>query len=184
MYRFHPVIFSIVLPTYNSGVGKALLFVSQRLKLLSFPVYPEEKRGGKPKDFPKKYPNALAHLLELQLTKLEALNNRRKLIAGYYHAQVASLGGRVTQFRDGSIYLRQPFIVPNPNLVISRAKKSGILLGNWYHNTIDPTGVSFENIGYRKGSCPKAEETAGQITNLPTNISEGEAKLVMDQLYG
>ncbi len=40
--------FSIILPLYTSGIGKVLLFVSQKLRLLSFPVYKEEKFGKKP----------------------------------------------------------------------------------------------------------------------------------------
>jgi len=179
----HPIVFSLVLPTYNMGFGKLLLFVCQKLKLLSFPVYAEEKCAIKPDDFPKKYPNALAYLLELQLTKLESLNNHRKHIAGYYQERLKKLGIHPLQLREGAVYLRLPLLVSNPKSTLSAAKKSGILLGNWYHNTIDPVGVIFENIGYRRGLCPNAEKAAAHIINLPTNISDDEAAFVIQECY-
>ncbi len=163
---FHPVAFSFILPWYRLGAGKALLVVFQRLKFLSFPVYPEEKRGSQPKDFPAKYPNALACLLLKQIKKLERFTRERREISRIYG-------------RGDFAYVRFPVLVDNPAVVIAKAKKRGVLLGNWYHNVIDPTGVDFETVGYKKGSCPRAEEAAKHIINLPTRISLRDAKRVM-----
>lgn len=171
---FHPVAFSIILPLYRLGVGKAMLVILQRLRLLSFPVYPEEKVGRQPDDFPAKYPNALAVLLLTQLKKLERYNSRRRQTVRLYVGK--------DQVEQGAIYLRYPMHVDNPDIVFERAKKMGILLGNWYHNVIDPSGVGMEIIKYTKGSCPNAEETAKHIINLPTMISEKEARRVIAAL--
>lgn len=158
---FHPVVFAIILPLYNIGIGKILLVVMQRLGLLSFPVYPEENRGHQPEVFPAKYPNALALLLLKQLTKLDRYTKTRRDISRTYGKDIP--------------YLRFPKLVDNPDDVIAKAKKRGILFGNWYHNVVDP--VPF---GYRTGSCPKAEEAAKHIINLPTRISPEDAKRVMN----
>ncbi len=165
---FHPVAFSIILPLYRFGIGKALLVVLQRLGLLSFPVYPEEKFGRHPADFPAKYPNALAILLLKQVKKLERFTKQREKIVQMY-------GG------NGPL-LRYPKRVDTPALVMAKAKKRGVLLGNWYHNVIDPAGVDFAAIGYKRGSCPRAEEAANHIINLPTRISPKDAKRVMSVL--
>lgn len=171
---FHPVAFSILLPLYRLGIGKAILVALQRLRLLSFPVYPEEKQGRPPDDFPAKYPNALALLLLKQLKKLERYNKQRQEVAHLYR--------RKGKTQPGAVYLRFPVPVDDPADSIEKAKKQGILLGNWYHNVIDPTGVEFGKVGYKKGSCPRAEEAAKHIINLPTRISQKDAKRVMGVL--
>jgi selenocysteine lyase/cysteine desulfurase len=160
---FHPVAFSIILPLYNSGIGKLLLVFLQKIKFLSFPIYPKEKVGRQPDEFPKKYPNALAMLLLKQLKKLDRFTTQRKEISKIYGAEYP--------------YLRFPKLVENPTRVIANAKKQGILLGNWYHNVIDPGGY-----GYTPGDCPKAEEAAKHIINLPTRILAKDAKKILDVL--
>lgn len=179
----HPLVFSLVLPLYNLGIGKAILVICQKLKVLSFPVYPEEKCAGRPADFPKKYPNALASLLRQQLEKIDRYNTQRQRIATFYYER---LGGnksmRFLLYPTDSIYLRFPVLVANPNSVMKRARQRGILLGNWYHNVIDPSGVDYTKVHYEKGSCPKAEEISKQIINLPTRISQKEALSVIQQL--
>ena len=160
---FHPVAFSIILPLYQLGMGKLLLICLQKIKFLSFPVYKEEKMGKQPSDFPAKYPNALALLLVKQLKKLDRYTKQRKEISSIYGAEYP--------------YLRFPKLVENSVLSIANAKKQGVLLGNWYHNVIDPGGY-----GYTPGSCPNAEEAAAHIVNLPTRISQSEAHKVLASL--
>lgn len=149
----HPVAFSVILPLYRSGIGKILLVLLQRLHVVSFPHISEVKR----------YPNALALLLVHQLKKLERYTKERRQICKLYGKDFA--------------YLRYPVLVADPQAVIAKAKKQGILLGNWYHNVVDPSDP-----GYIKGSCPKAEVAARHIINLPTRISPAEAKRVKDIL--
>ena len=50
----HPVASALILPLYDLGLGKLILWTLQKLHLLSFPVYPQEKKVEKPKDFPKR----------------------------------------------------------------------------------------------------------------------------------
>lgn len=162
---FHPIAFSIILPLYRIGIGKVLLVLMQRIGLLGFPVYSQEKQGGQPENFPSKYPNALAMLLLKQLKKLERFTKQRQEISHIYGSDVP--------------YLRFPKFVDDPDSVKAKAKKQGILLGNWYHNVVDPKGVELRNIGYKIGSCPAAELAAKHIINLPTRISSRQAKKVL-----
>lgn len=164
----HPIAFAIILPTYNLLVGKILLVLLQKARLLSFPVYPEEKLGRRPGDFPARYPNALAVLLLAQLEKLSQYNVRRRTIAKRY--------GPVY---PGAVYLRYPLRVKNPNATRERAKQQGVLLGNWYHAIVDPQGVNLKAIGYVRGSCPAAEDAADHVINLPTLVTEREAETIL-----
>lgn len=180
----HPIIFSIVLPLYTSGFGKGILWVFQKLGLLSFPVFPEEKHGARPEIFPSSYPNALAYLLTYQLRKITRYNDTRKNIASYYIQKLSSRSDiTFCGYPKGSIFLRFPILVKSPEAYMRDAKKQGILLGNWYHNTIDPSGVDFSAIGYIKGCCPNAEKVAKNIINLPTNITIEQAERVIAVLH-
>ncbi len=147
----HPVLFAVILPTYRIGLGKVLLVLLQKTGLLS-----------KPNDVspvPRKYPNALALLLTNQLKKLDRYTKQREAISAVYG--------------NKQPYLRFPVRVDNPKPVINRLKKYGILLGNWYHNVIDPADPA-----YPRGSCPNAEKISAHVVNLPTRISVSEAKRI------
>lgn len=172
----HPVAFSLILPLYHSGIGKALLVALQKLTLLSFPVYPEEKIGERPKDFPNKYPNALAALLICQLKKLDHYRKVRHDATLRYCRVFKSKG-------LGYDLLRFPLLVDCPRDAIERAKKNGILLGNWYHHVIDPMDVRLSKVGYTSGSCPRAEYAASHIINLPTRISSEQIDMVIGSLH-
>lgn len=179
----HPVAFSSILATYNIYLGKALLVFLQKLHLLSFPVYQEEKKGERPTEFPKKFPNALAILALHQLKKLDRYNNQRKTIARIYRNALSHRKEiSIIPDEDGAMYLRFPIFMDNPFNKILSVRKMNIYLGNWYHNVIDPRGVDFEAIKYEQGSCPKAEEAATRIINLPTRISSNQAQDVLRSL--
>lgn len=176
----HPIIFSVVLPLYTTGIGKGMLWLFQCFGLLSFPVYTEEKIGKKPSIFPCRYPNALSFLLVGQLQKLERYNTRRKSRAAQYiHALEKHTAVELLDYPNGSIFLRLPLCISNPKDFIQKAKHLGILIGNWYQHTIDPAGVDYSAIGYTVGSCPHAEAYATRIINLPTNVSEQNAQRVL-----
>ena len=79
----HPVITYIALTTYTFG-GKYLLYGAQKLKLLSKAVNKLEKRGKKPKYFPRRLPDPLAALALNQFRKLDELNRHRRELSRIY----------------------------------------------------------------------------------------------------
>lgn len=177
----HPILFSFILPTYNVVIGKVILEMAKRLGLISIPVALEEKEGELPDGAIAKYPNALANLLLVQLKKLHGYQRTRNKQSEYYRMALKARSGIALLPNVQEIsYLRFPIRVQKTKDLLSKAKHHGILLGNWYHNVIDPLGVDFRAIGYVAGSCPRAEEAAIHIINLPTLVSEGDAKRVAD----
>jgi len=166
----HPFSCAIILPLYDIGVGKLILIILQKLSLLSWPIYKEEKKGIRPAVFPQRLPNGLASLLIHQLQKLDNLNTHRKEIAAIYFTELknnknVSLPPKI----DGSIYLRFNILVEKPYEIRNKAKKNGIILGNWYHDIIDPENTR-HLVNYKQGSCPGAENAAHHSLNLPTHI--------------
>ena len=89
----HPVLMNfLILPTYRFlGLGKIILILFQRIHILSKAVHWKEKRGKRPRYFPKKMPNSLALLALNQFNKLEKFNNHRKRIADFYFNKLRNL---------------------------------------------------------------------------------------------
>lgn len=178
---FHPIAFSVILPTYTMGLGKVVLVLFQKLGVLSKPVAREELAGNAPTHMRSRYPNALAELLMVQLHKLDHMVTRRRKSAATYAEKLPKRFRRIPA-GDGTSYVRYPVFVDDPQSYIRSAKFRGILLGNWYHNIIDPVGTDFAAIGYRNGSCPNAEYAASHILNFPTTISSADCAAVLDSV--
>lgn len=171
----HPVLMSIVKPTYNFGVGKytlgkMILFVSQKLKLLSFPVYKKEKKGEKPNVFPAKMPGALALLVINQLGKLSRFVGHRREIAQIYRNKLSSKKYKYPNKKEEESLLRFPLFHKNAKSIYEKFKEEGILLGNWYNYPVVP--CADESVTkYKKGSNRNTENISLEILNLPTYIS-------------
>ncbi|KKR34444.1 MAG: DegT/DnrJ/EryC1/StrS aminotransferase [Candidatus Gottesmanbacteria bacterium GW2011_GWC2_39_8] len=165
----HPVVFALILPLYNLILGKVLLFVLQKLKLLSYPVYPIEKEGGKEERLFRKYPNALAMLACQQLDKLERYNKRRRQISGIYYSSLADIKSiKLPSNTEGGIYLRFNILAEKGKEFIAYSKKEGVILGNWYRNIIDPEGTNLDKIGFMKKKGLNSSKEALLSVNLPT----------------
>lgn len=162
----HPIVFYfLILPFYNLFLGKVLLVLFQRLHLLSIPV--DTTCTTISENDVKKLPSVLASLMLKQLESLEKSNEKRKQIVLTYEKKLAPL----TMHVSTQPLLRYPLYVANPKQILRSFKRNGIYLGNWYSNTIDPSGVSLKKLQYTLGSCPNAEKIAQHIINLPTYAS-------------
>lgn len=130
---FHPILTWTFLPVYNIGFGKAGLWLSQKLGLLSKAVYAEEKRGLKPDCFPAKYSNKLAVLGLNQLKKLERFNEHRRKITSIYFEQLKDTDLILPPNQKGDIYLRFTVSSPKVRELYLRAKlEKKWILGDWY----------------------------------------------------
>ncbi|KKR02943.1 MAG: DegT/DnrJ/EryC1/StrS aminotransferase [Microgenomates group bacterium GW2011_GWC1_39_12] len=174
----HPVTMSVILPFYKSGIGKILLVLLQKLHFLSFPVSKSEVSGIQPKHYCMRYPNALAYLLTRQLQKLDRYTKVRQSISEYYEQELKKLRIAYLDTREQSARLRFG-ITTDKQQILLKAKQHNILLGNWYHNVVDPKGSDMSKAGYQQGSCPKAEQLAKTIVNLPTRITQKQAEKII-----
>lgn len=181
---FHPILFSIIVPTYYI-FGKYFLAGLRKGRGITLAVSAQERMGEKPSMFPKRMPDALAALSLHQLGKLEKYNNHRKKIAAIYMAGLRDMPGVILPRKEqGAIYLRFNILSQKADEIIRSAKREHILLGDWYKNIIDPKGTNLEKIGYEEQSCPNAEFAARSSVNLPThiNISTNDARNILNFL--
>jgi perosamine synthetase len=184
---FHPIAFAVILPTYYFlKLGQILLFLFQKLGLLSRAYLKTEKEGKMPEDFLQKLPNALAELALIQFEKLEKFNKRRIKIADFYSQNLRD------KKRDAGVSLsdksidskyKLPFVpenlkhiflyytirTPRRDEILNLAKKEKIILGNWFSGAVSPKEVNLKAVNYKIGDCPIAEKVGKQSLNLPTH---------------
>lgn len=168
----HPILFSLILPTYNLGIGKLTLgkiclFLLQNFNILSKAVSEEEKKGKKPKNYPRKMPGTLAALARNQLKKLEKFNKQRRNISSYYYRALNIKDIQLPPKVKGSIFMRFPILSGRSPQLYRCMKRRGVLLGDWYKAPIVPV-YDLYSVGYQPLTCRNAEKYSRTILNLPT----------------
>ncbi len=179
---FHPIASFLILSLYDSfSIGKGLLVLFQKMHMLSFPVLQKEKKGERDAVYTKKMPNALASLALFQLKRLESFNMKREKITALYQSELRDTSYVLPYANQPFPLLRFPVLSKNRDALIAYFKTQQIYLGTWYSNGVDPKGVDFSTILYSPEKCPKAEDFAKQIFNLPTypNLSLEKAKKIV-----
>jgi perosamine synthetase len=187
----HPILTNyLVVPLYglDKTLGKILLGIFHKTRILSKAVYIEEKHGKLSKCFPKRLANTLAILALNQLRKLERFNNHRRKIADFYQSElkntdfVLPLARKDTERKP--TFMRYSILTDfDTDKILGQARKRKIYLDDgWRKSPIVPPDTNLEKMGYILGTCPKAERVAKTIINLPThiNISKKEAKKIVD----
>lgn len=180
----HPLIFSLVVPTYfTGGIGKALLIASQQLGLLSKAVEQKERQGIIPQHISYRFSPALGHLLRLQVRQIAEFTRRRQHIADTYMQELGGVINTPLVPANGKpAWLRFPLQVADPVKLHCEAKREEILLGDWYNAPLVPSACSLKVFKYNPGSCPNAEAAASHVVNLPTYplLRDVQVKRVID----
>lgn len=177
----HPILFSLILPLYQSGLGKAMVAFFVWAHVISKPVDPKEYTGGFPKEYLHRYPNALAQMVLPQLERLDQSVSVRRQRSTEYARRLDPLYRPITM-RDGASLLRYPLLCTARDETYQLAKRKGILLGTWYSHVVDPKAVDLTVIGYISGQCPRAEHVAHTILNIPTLLSPADSQYLLSVL--
>jgi dTDP-4-amino-4,6-dideoxygalactose transaminase len=169
----HPILTNwLILPTYKI-LGKYIIFLLQRIKILSMAIHKKEKVGKKPNYFPKKLPPALALMAYYQLKKIDKLNNHRQKMALFYREKLKNTSFEMPPEKE-QVYLRFTIKHPLAHTILKEGVKKNILLGDWYNSVIAPYDTDISKMHYIFGSCPNAEKLAKITFNLPTHININE----------
>lgn len=165
----HPPITSIAKTFYFLPLGKIIMVLAQKLHLLNMEMTREEKASKPLNFFPSKMANAMARLALGQLQQLEKFNKHRRKVATYYFQHIKALNKPDPQQLSGAIFLRYPLQIDEPKRLLKYAKKSGIILGDWYSSPVAPADIDQHKTTYIAGSCPNCEKANHHIINLPTH---------------
>ena len=175
----HPLLANyLVFPAYgvDRRLGRIVLGIFHKLFILSKAVSRKEKRGKIPEWFVQRMANALAILAENQLKKLERFNRHRREIAEFYRQELKDRFEMpfLEEEKDAfPIFMRFPILTnKNTDQILKKAAERKIYLNDgWRKSPIVPEDTDLEKMRYKLGSCPRAEELAKRIVNLPTHIN-------------
>lgn len=179
----HPILFWFALPLYYFfSIGKAKIFLAQKIGLLKRAYADKEKLGIVSGSQSCKLANAMAILALNQFKKIERFNSHRKKLADLYERKFH------LNLPVGQEVIGLPLIMPQSeitplyytvrvkyrNEILKFASSKHVILGDWFPGALGPKGIKLENFGYQKGECPVAEKTGEMSLNLPTNINTSE----------
>ena len=174
----HPILMNnVILPAYNFlSFGKIALEILKTIHVIPKAVYKIEKVSGLEKSLIGLMPNALAALALHQFKKLDKLNDHRRKIAAIYNKELEPVAGKnfklpVEEGNSTRIYLRYNVKTNKAKEILQKARRTNIILGDWYRPSIAPHGVSFAKMQYDPDTCPVAEHISRESLNLPTSIN-------------
>lgn len=142
------------------------------------PMEPAELRGERPPGSARRLSNGQAAVGLTQLAALEANLAHRRRIAEHYQALLAPHGFRLPEPLATSrpAYVRYPVWVED-RPTMQRALGALAVLGTWFTSVLEEA-VDPRYQGYLPGTCPRAEDAARHLVNLPTHarVSDRDAE--------
>ena len=176
--------------TYSLYLGKLIHLLSKKTNLTKNATSEGEKLlGTKPSHIGNLLPNAFARVAYRQLKKLDHFNKHRNKLWRFYKKFLQDNNKIILpkwKYSKNIFPLRYPILVKNNGRddLIDNMKKNKIILGTWYDQVIAPRNVNLKNLGYKNGECPKAEDVANSVVNLPlgVNVTLEKAKKIVKVL--
>ncbi len=143
------------------------------------PTTNEETHGRRPANYEQRFSNAQAALGMRQLRRLEANVAHRRAGAIAYSERLSKLGFDVPRppTKAEPAFVRYPVWVKDPEMT-KRVATRHATLGTWFSSVLEEA-ISPACGDYKMGSCPRAEEAAGHLINLPTNPRVNEQDIEM-----
>ncbi len=133
------------------------------------PTTNEETSGKRPAKYEQRLSNAQAALALRQLRRLETNVAHRRATTTTYSMRLSEAGFDVPHppAKAEPTFVRYPIWVENPDLT-RRVAARHATLGTWFSSVLEEADSPAYG-DYEKGSCPRAEEAARHLINLPTN---------------
>lgn len=172
----YPLLYGIARPLYQSGIGKGLLVLAARLRML-VPILTRHEKDGQMPSALHTMPGACAALALQQLNKLEAINNHRRMLTNLYVEHGLKAGwpllaplNQKLETRNQKPLQKFPLFTTKAEFIRRTLKKKNIhLYDGWTGCVVCPDTVSPEDAGYTEGLDPSAESACEQILSLPTH---------------
>jgi dTDP-4-amino-4,6-dideoxygalactose transaminase len=155
-----------VMHTYRLfGIGKLLHMILKKTGIFSSVLTVGEKNGELPARFCFYGGIAppLAKLISSQMDRLNGFIAHRRSLARYYAESFH------IPYVEGHTYLRFPMLSLLASDIRKAAGRKNMFLGDWYNVVVAPDSVDQRKTGYIAGSCPRAEQAASHMLNLPTH---------------
>lgn len=176
----YPILTTVFIrPFYHIGLGKLVLLLSRKFKLIGEIYTPKEKLGTNSLETNSKYSLGLAPLLKHQLEKFEKLNLHRRELAQIY------AGGLGLYYNENNVYMRFPIDLKDAEShrkIYKKLRSLGILPGTWYKSFFQPN-IELAKFSAKPEDFPvTALLCDNRVLNLPTNInvSKEQAEMLVE----
>lgn len=178
-------------PTKNlGGAGDGGMIVlnnadmHQRLRALrqygSKARYYHQERG-----FNSRLDELQAAILRVKLARLEAWNQKRREIAGFYTEHLAPAGVWCPPVKEGNLAVFHQYTVrvPQREAVAKLMNELGVSTMIYYPVPLHQQEV-YRDLGYREGDFPQSERAAREVLSLPIypELTREEAACVVEAL--
>jgi dTDP-4-amino-4,6-dideoxygalactose transaminase len=136
---------------------------------LPVPTSEEELAGERPEHYEERLAAAQAEIGLAQLTRLDQNLAHRRRVAAEYEAALAPMGFIAPAVADDAdpAWVRYPVRVADRDAAI-RALRRHTVPGTWF-TSVQEEAVRPTINGYVAGTCPRAEQAARELVNLPTH---------------
>jgi dTDP-4-amino-4,6-dideoxygalactose transaminase len=180
-YLLKLVIYHALTEPHMHVAARAAYEFGGRRHPLPRPTEAAELRGERPPDFARRLSNGQAAVGLTQLTALDANLAHRRLIAKRYQELLAPHRFRLPEPPSASepAYVRYPVWAADRDAV-RRAMGTRAVLGTWFTSVLEEA-VHPRYGGYLPGTCPRAEDAARHLVNLPTHarVNERDAEEIV-----
>lgn len=167
-------------------VTRAAYEMGGRRHGLPRPTDDAELRGERPRVYARRLSNGQASVGLTQLESLDRNLSHRRWAAARYRARLDGSGLRlVTAPAEADpVYVRFPVWVPD-RAAAERAVAPRAVLGTWFTSVLEEA-ITPEAGGYVAGSCPRAEDAARHLVNLPTHsrVEADDIDEIVERLLG
>jgi dTDP-4-amino-4,6-dideoxygalactose transaminase len=166
----YPLLYTLARPLYGIGAGKLMLAAARSLRLL-LPIVTGEEKHGKQGMVLHAMPEPCAALALQQWRNLRAINDHRRMLTGTYLQACAAHGWGVLHGIRSDLPLQKfPLFMKDAKKIRRELKQRNIHLNDgWTGCVVCPADVRVDEVGYRKGTDPRAEEACEEILTLPTH---------------
>lgn len=129
----------------------------------------EQQGGVKPNDYEQRLSNSQANIALRQLRRLRENLAHRNWVANEYRTRLQKTGLPVPKppAKAETAFVRFPVRVEDRPSMMRKASKY-VILGQWFNSVLEES-ASPAHGAYEMGSCPRAEEAAEHLVNLPTH---------------
>ncbi len=161
---------SIVRPLSGTPLFRPAVWLLQKLRLI-IPVVTTEEKKGHMSHVLTKIPNMCAELALFSLTKLRALNERRRTLSAFFARHGHAHNWPMLAGAASDLPLQKfPLFVLNARAKRAILKQENIHLDDgWTGCVICPEDIELTETGYEQGMDPAAERVCRQILSLPTH---------------
>lgn len=141
---------------------------------LPVPTSEEELAGERPEHYEERLAAGQAEIALRQLARLESNLAHRRRVAAEYAARLEPLGFVAPVVADDAApaWVRYPVRVADRDAAIEALRRRAVP-GTWFTSVQEEANRPTLN-GYVEGACPRAEQAARELVNLPTHPRVGE----------